>query len=390
MSKFIPYGRQIISEADIDAVTSVLRSDYLTQGPVLDQFEQAVADYCLVNHAVAVANATSALHLACLALDIGPGDLVWTVPNTFVASANCALYCGADIDFVDIDPDTGNLSVEALATKLATAPKIPSALIPVHFAGASCDMQAIHELAQRYHFKVIEDASHAIGGKYAEHPVGGCQFSDICIFSFHPVKIITTGEGGVLTTTNPDIARKLRLLRAHGISKDSNDFTQAAEGPWHYEQHVLGFNYRLTDIQAALGLSQLQQLDHFIAKRHSLVSSYKNRLKNNKDIEWLRTDKNTYSSHHLFVIKVPPAFRARIFQTLRAANIGVNVHYIPVHTQPYFRNLGFNQRDFPYAEQYYSQAITLPLHPALSEHDLDYICDILHQAIAKCKTTGAQ
>ena len=388
MSKFIPYGRQIISEADIDAVTSVLRSDFLTQGPVLNQFEQAIADYCQVNHAIAVANATSALHLACLALDIGPGDVVWTVPNTFVASANCALYCGADIDFVDIDPHTGNLSIEALTQKLATAPKTPAAIIPVHFAGASCDMQAIHTLAQRYNFKVIEDASHAIGGKYAERPVGGCQFSDICIFSFHPVKIITTGEGGVLTTVNPEIAQKLRLLRSHGITKNSNDFTQVAEGPWHYEQHALGFNYRLTDIQAALGLSQLQQLDHFVEKRHSLVANYKERLKDNQDIKLLNTADGVHSSHHLFIIKVATTFRASIFQALRAANIGVNVHYIPVHTQPYFRNLGFNPGDFPFAEQYYSQTITLPLHPSLTEDDQAYICDVLYQAIADCKATG--
>lgn len=377
----IPYGRQDITQDDIDAVSEVLASDFLTQGPLVPRFEQAIADVCKAHDAIAVTNATSALHLACLALDIGPGDLVWTVPNTFVASANCARYCGADIDFVDIDPTTGNLCPDALRQKLTSANHLPKVLIPVHFGGASCDMQTIADLVKPYGIRIIEDASHAIGARYQGEPVGNCLHSDICVFSFHPVKIITTGEGGMLTTNDVSLAERLRLLRSHGITRDTQQFSTPNDEPWYYEQQTLGFNCRMTDIQAALGLSQLKRLQAFITTRKIRVSRYQSLLAGIENVKPLTVEPASDSAWHLFVIQVPATSRRVIFEHLRAAGIGVNVHYIPVHTQPYYRQLGFKTGDFPQSEAYYAGAITLPLHPNLSDEQQLYIVEQLIVAL---------
>ena len=382
----IPYGRQDISEADIQVVVDVLRSDFLTQGPAVPAFEQAVADYCDTRHAIAVNSATSALHIACLALGVGPGDRVWTTPITFVASANCALYCGAQVDFVDIDPRTYNLSVERLAEKLEQAEKseyLPKVVIPVHLCGQPCDMAGIHALSQRYGFKIIEDASHAIGGKYKSEPIGNCRYSDITVFSFHPVKIITTAEGGLALTNDPKLANRMALLRSHGITRDPAQMTHASDGPWYYQQIDLGFNYRMTDMQAALGLSQMQRLDEFVARRHVLAKRYDERLAALPVvIPWQHPD--SYSGLHLYVIrlqhdKVVPIHR-QVFDTLRAEGIGVNLHYIPVHTQPYYQQMGFEQGDFPEAERYYAEAISLPMYPTMTEDQQDQIIAALSKA----------
>lgn len=373
MNTIIPYGRQDISDADIQAVVDVLRSDYLTQGPVVPAFENAVASYCSAQYAVAVNSATSALHLACLALGVGDGDIVWTSPITFVASANCALYCGAKIDFVDIDSLTYNMSVECLAEKLAQAEAtgtLPKVVIPVHLCGQSCDMIRIHALSQRYGFKIIEDASHAIGGKYRSEPIGNCRYSDITVFSFHPVKIITTGEGGMAVTNDSSLAKSMQLLRSHGITRDVGEMTHAPDGPWYYQQIDLGYNYRMTDIQAALGLSQMHRLDDFVAKRHAIAEQYNDLLCNlSITIPWQHPD--AYSAYHLYVIRLSSQEthlnRRMVFDGLRAAGIGVNIHYIPVHTQPYYQKLGFNVRDFPVAETYYREAISLPMYSGLTD-----------------------
>ncbi len=379
MTISIPYGRHEISEADIQAVEDVLRSDFLTQGPVVPAFEKSVADYCGAKHAVAVNSATSALHLACLALGVSSGDWVWTSPITFVASANCALYCGAQVDFVDIDPHTYNLSVQCLADKLALAEqqhRLPKVVIPVHLCGQSCDMVGIYILAQRYGFKIIEDASHAIGGKYQDQPIGNCSYSDITVFSFHPVKIITTGEGGMALTNDPQLANRMQLLRSHGITRDAKQMTHESEGPWYYQQIDLGYNYRITDIQAALGLSQMQKLDEFVAKRHLLANRY-NRLLATLPVllPWQHSD--TFSSFHLYVIRLrlPEIAKTHreVFESLRANHIGVNLHYIPVYRQPYYELLGFKIGDCPEAEQYYAEVISLPLYPTLSEAQQDKI-----------------
>jgi UDP-4-amino-4,6-dideoxy-N-acetyl-beta-L-altrosamine transaminase len=379
----IPYGRQDISQADIDAVVEVLQSDWLTQGPVVPAFEKSVTDYCGAQHAVAVNSATSALHLACLALGLEPGDRLWTSPNTFVASANCGRYCGAAVDFVDIDPRTYNLSVEALATKLEAAERtgqLPKILVPVHFAGQSCDMAAIRALGDRYGFRIIEDASHAIGGRYQGAPIGGCHHADITVFSFHPVKIITTGEGGMALTNSPDLAERMRRLRSHGIVRDAA--AQACEGPWYYEQIELGFNYRMTDMQAALGLSQMVRLDAFVARRHTLADRYDQLLEGLPLRRPFRAPAS-YLAFHLYVIVLDNVqHRRAVFETLRAADIGVNVHYIPVHLQPDYRRLGFAPGDCPVAEDYYSRAITLPLYPMLSEADQDQVVAVLREALA--------
>lgn len=375
----IPYGRQRISTEDIDAVVDVLSSDFLTQGPQVPAFEQAIANYCQAPHAVALSSATAALHVACLALNVGTNDLVWTVPNTFVASANCARYCGAQIDFVDIDPTTGNLCVQALAAKLEHAQqqgKLPKVIIPVHFAGASCDMQAIAALTQPLGIHIIEDASHAIGGRYQALPVGACTYSDFTVFSFHPVKIITTGEGGVLTTRNQALAERAQELRSHGITRDPARMESKTPEPWYYEQQELGFNYRMTDIQAALGLSQLSNLDAFVRTRNELAATYRAAF-SQTNVAFLNVPEHVYSSYHLFVIQVPAEHRLETFNALRAASIGVNVHYIPVHWQPDYKQLGFHRGQFPQAEQYYSQAISLPLYADLSEHDQTYVIDQL-------------
>ena len=369
----IPYGRQEITPADIDAVVGVLRSDFLTQGPMVPRFEQSVALYCGTKYAIAVNSATSALHIACLALDVGPGDLVWTSSITFVASANCARYCGADVDFVDIDSRTYNMSVASLTEKLvraAAAGRLPKVVIPVHLCGQPCEMEAIHSLSQRYGFHIIEDASHAIGGRYQGEPIGIGRYSDVTVFSFHPVKIITTGEGGMALTNDPELAKRMACLRSHGITRDTAEMTQPPDGPWYYQQVELGFNYRMTDLQAALGLSQRQRLDEYVAKRHVIAARYDELLKDLPvTTPWQHAD--SYSGFHLYVIRLQlndiKISHQEVFECLRAAGIGVNLHYIPVYRQPYYARLGFNQADFTQAENYYAEAISLPMYPGLRE-----------------------
>lgn len=371
----IPYGRQSISEDDIAAVVDVLRSDFITQGPRIEFFERVVADYCGVGHAVAVSNGTAALHLACLAANLGPGDTLWTSPNTFVASANCALYCGANVDFVDIDPLTYNLSVDALETKLeaaAATATLPSVVIPVHFAGLSCDMERIGALAQRYGFTVIEDASHAIGGRYRDRPVGSCEFSSMATFSFHPVKIVTTGEGGMVVTNDDELAERLRTLRTHGITRDPQRMGGADDAPWYYELIELGYNYRITDIQAALGASQMTRINEFVDRRHERAERYI-RLLDELPVRCQQLSADARSAYHLFVIELERHDRAKVFAAMREADIGVNVHYIPVHLQPLYRERGFNRGDFLNAEAYYERAITLPLYPDFTEEEQDEV-----------------
>jgi UDP-4-amino-4,6-dideoxy-N-acetyl-beta-L-altrosamine transaminase len=381
----IPYGRQSIDQSDIDAVVGVLRSDHLTQGPAVPAFESAVASTCGAGHAVAMNSATSALHLACLALGVGEGDLVWTSPITFVASANCARYCGASVDFVDIDPATYNLSPVALARKLEEAEKadrLPKVVIPVHMCGQSCDMAAIRALGQRYGFRIIEDASHAIGGKYQGMPVGGCRFSDITVFSFHPVKIITTGEGGMGVTNDAGLADTMRRLRSHGITREADEMTHPPDGPWYYQQLDLGFNYRMTDIQAALGTSQMEKLEEFVSARTSLARRYDTLL---SELPLLvpRQHPDALSAWHLYVIRLDLAAckdsHAGIFQKLRGAGIGVNLHYIPVYLQPYYQRLGFHQGHCPEAERYYAEAVSLPMYSGLTEAQQDKVVDTLQR-----------
>lgn len=392
----IPYGRQDISAEDIDAVRDVLTSDWLTQGQAGPRFEQALATYCGSAHGIAVSNATAALHIACLALDLGPGDILWTVPNTFVASANCALYCGASVDFVDIDPRTYNMSVAALTEKLAQAEAaggLPKVVVPVHFAGQSCEMVAIRALADRYGFHIIEDASHAVGGDYRGRKVGDGALSDVTVFSFHPVKIITTGEGGMLMTNAPKLAERLSYLRTHGIVRPMQSPAQADEqrsnedqhGPWMYEQIELGLNYRMTDIQAALGSSQLNRLDAFVARRRQLAARYDALLAQLPvTCPWQHPDTN--SAWHLYVIRLRrnelKLSRRQVFEALRAAGIGVNVHYIPVHTQPYYQRLGFKAGMFPEAESYYQDAITLPLFSKMTDAEQDTVVAALTKILA--------
>ncbi|MES2510093.1 MAG: UDP-4-amino-4,6-dideoxy-N-acetyl-beta-L-altrosamine transaminase [Pseudomonadota bacterium] len=369
----MPYGRQDIVQADIDAVTEVLRSDFLTQGPLVPMFEKAVSDYCGAYRAVAVNSATSALHIACLALGVGPGDLVWTTPITFVASANCARYCGAEVDFVDIDPQTYNLSAVRLAEKLERARvsgKLPKVVIPVHLCGQPCDLEAIHALSVEYGFRVIEDASHAIGGRYKNEPIGNCRYSDITVFSFHPVKIITTGEGGMALTNDPVLANRMVRLRSHGITRDPAEMTHAPDGPWYYQQIELGFNYRMTDIQAALGVSQMKRLDQLVSKRHALAQNYDRLLQDFPVIApWQHAD--SYSGLHLYVVRLDlasiNASHREVFERLRVAGIGVNLHYIPVYHHPFYAEAGFKAGDFPESERYYGEAISLPMYPALTE-----------------------
>jgi len=382
----IPYGKQEISLRDIDAVVEVLKSDFLTQGPQVPLFEKTVAEYCGVELGVAFNSATSALHIACLALNLGAGDWLWTSPNTFVASANCGLYCGAQIDFVDIDPQTYNLCVVALEQKLVEAKtknKLPKIVIPVHFAGQSCDMKRIHELSQQYGFKIIEDAAHAIGGKYRGQSVGNCRYSDITVFSFHPVKIITTAEGGLATTNQAELAEKMQLLRSHGITRNPDLMTKN-DGGWYYEQIDLGFNYRMTELQAALGVSQMQRLDDFVAIRHQLQQRYDTLL---KDLPLItpHQDKDSYSALHLYPIQLEldkmTKTHSQVFDELRQNDLGVNLHYIPVHTQPYYQNMGFRQGDFPNAERYYSREISIPLFQGLNFEMQDQVVDIIKKVL---------
>lgn len=384
----IPYGRQDITQADIEAVVAVLQSDFLTQGPMVPRFEQAVAAYCGVAHAVAVNSATSALHIACLALGLGPGDRLWTSSITFVASANCGLYCGAQVDFVDIDPRSYNLSVTALEHKLIAAERagtLPKVLVAVHLCGQPCEMAAIHALSQRYGFRIIEDASHAIGGRYQGEPIGSCSYSDITVFSFHPVKIITTAEGGMALTNDAALAERMELLRSHGITRDPALMTHEPDGPWYYQQVALGFNYRMTDLQAALGGSQLERLDRYVQRRHELAQRYNQLLQPLPvTIPWQHPD--SYSGLHLYVIRLQldriAKSHRQVFEALRAAGIGVNLHYIPVHTQPYYRQRGFNHGDFPEAERYYAEAISLPLFATMTEQQQDQVVAALVEALA--------
>ena len=387
MKVMIPYGRQEINQADIDAVVAVLRSDFLTQGPAVPAFENAVASYCGVQHAVAVNSATSALHIACLALGVGKGDVVWTTPITFVASANCALYCGATVDFVDIDPLTYNLSVDRLAEKLAQAAqtgKLPKVVIPVHLCGQACDMAGIYTLGQRYGFKIIEDASHAIGGKYQGKPIGNCRYSEITVFSFHPVKIITTGEGGMAVTNESALASQMALLRSHGITRDEAQMTHAPDGPWYYQQIELGYNYRMTDIQAALGLSQMKRLDEFVTQRHRIACRYDTLLAGLPLVlPWQKMVE--YSGLHLYVVRLKlnniHKSHSEVFRALRKAGLGVNLHYIPVYRQPYFERMGFKNWYCPEAEQYYAEAISLPIFTGMTDAQQYQVVSAVQDAV---------
>ncbi|UXZ95004.1 UDP-4-amino-4,6-dideoxy-N-acetyl-beta-L-altrosamine transaminase [Pseudomonas phytophila] len=383
----IPYGRQDITQADIDAVVGVLQSDFLTQGPMVPKFEGMIADYCNAKHALAVNSATSALHIACLALGLGPGDLLWTTPVTFVASANCGLYCGARVDFVDIDPRTYNLDVEALEHKLLEAQRndqLPKVLVAVHLCGQPCDMERIHALSQQFGFRVIEDASHAIGGKYQGLPIGNCRYSDITVFSFHPVKIITTAEGGMVTTNNAQLAQKMGLLRSHGITRDPEQMTHDADGPWYYQQIDLGFNYRMTELQAALGVSQMGRLDDYVARRHELAARYRELLAHLPvTLPWQHPE--SYSGLHLFVIRLQldklAVTHRQVFESLRAQSIGVNLHYIPVHTQPYFAAMGFAPDAFPESQKYYREAISIPMFQTMTFDQQDEVVAALNKAL---------
>lgn len=376
----IPYGRQHITQADIDAVTEVLQSDFLTQGPAVPAFEKRLCELTTAQHAIAVNSATSALHLACLALGVGTGSRVWTSPISFVASANCARYCSADVDFVDVEPDSGNMAIDKLRQKLEQARSsdtLPQVVIAVHLAGASCDMQQIHYLANEFGFAVIEDASHAVGASYLDDAVGCCRYSDITVFSFHPVKIITTAEGGMALTNNAELADKMRLLRSHGISRDESQMTEPSHGSWYYQQLQLGFNYRMTDIQAALGLSQSRRLLPIIQKRQLLAANY-HRLLADLPLSLPQLDDINISAWHLFIIRLDDKTKRKaVFDGMREAGIGVNVHYIPIHTQPYYQQLGFDWGDFPVAEDFYERIISLPMFPELTGEQQQYVADTL-------------
>ena len=383
----IRYGQQDITQDDIDSVVAVLKSINLTQGPKIPQFEQSVQCHTGARHAIAVNSATSALHIACLALGLGTGDWLWTSPNTFVASANCALYCGAQVDFVDIDPRTYNICPFRLEEKLRVAEKngrLPKIVVPVHLTGQPCDMSAIHSLSQKYGFKIIEDASHAIGGRYKGEPIGNCRYSDITVFSFHPVKIITTAEGGMALTNDDEVATRMGLLRSHGITREPSLMTHAMDGPWYYQQVALGFNYRMTDLQAALGVSQMTRLTQYVARRHEIAERYSELLADLPlTLPWQHPD--GYSAYHLYVIRLRLDQLTRshleVFESLRAKDIMVNLHYIPVHTQPYYQAMGFKPGDFPESERYYREAISIPMHPTLTDDDLQIVANSLREAV---------
>ena len=383
----IPYGKQNISKEDIDQVKSVLKSDFLTQGPLVPKFEKEVRDKYGANFSYAFNSATSALHIACLSLGVGKGDTVWTSPVTYVASSNCALYCGANVDFVDIDPNTFNISIEKLEEKLEEAKlanSLPKVLIPVHLGGEPCNMLAINKLSKKYGFKIIEDASHAIGSKFAGKHIGDCSYSDIVVFSFHPVKIITTGEGGMALTNKKSIAKKLDILRTHGVTRNEADMTKEPDGPWYYQQLALGYNYRMNDISAALGISQLRRIDSFIEKRHQIAKKYDEAFED-LPLQAQFRDKSNFSALHLYIIclniETLKKSHLNIFEELRNKGIGVNIHYIPVHTQPYYESLGFNYGDFPESEKYYNRAISLPIFPDLNDKQLQEVISTIKSTI---------
>ncbi len=383
----IPYGQQSISEEDIQAVVDVLRSGTLTQGPAISAFENAVCSYTGVLHGVAVNSGTAALHIACRALGLGPGDKLWTTPITFVASANCALYCGAEVDFVDIDPRTWNLSLNSLEQKLEQAERsgeLPKIVVPVHLCGLPCDMEAISILSKRYGFHIVEDACHAIGGNFKGEPIGNCRYSDVTVFSFHPVKNIATGEGGMAVTNREDVAEKMKLLRSHGITRDPDQMTHEPDGPWYYQQIGLGYNYRMTDIQAALGVSQLKRLDRFIGRRHELANRY-NKLFSDLPVQLQYHPKGYYSGMHLYVVRLQlermEKTHREVFEKLRESGIGVNLHYIPIHYQPWYQAMGFTKGIFPQAESYYQGAISLPLFPDLRDEQCDTIVDSFRRIV---------
>lgn len=390
MTSVIPYGKQHITDDDVEAVIKVLRSDFLTQGPVVPAFEKVIQKYCNIKHAIAVNSATSAIHISLLALGVSNNDYVWTSPITFVASANAALYCGAKVDFVDVDPLTYNLCPKALEAKLEQASKdgtLPKVVIPVHLAGQSCDMKAIYELSLKFNFYIVEDASHAIGGQYQGKAIGSCNYSDISVFSFHPVKIITTAEGGVAVTKSKKLASRLSLFRSHGITRDQNLMTCQNEGAWYYEQIELGYNYRMTDIQAALGISQMQRLDDYVKRRHEIANYYNFYL---KDLPLIcpYQDLSCFSSFHLYIVridldKVTPLTHRVIFDLLRNEGILVNLHYIPVYLQPYYQKMGFQKGDFPNSEKYYSTALSLPIYPTMSQNQQDQVVNIIKKLIKK-------
>lgn len=381
----IPYGRQSIAETDIAAVIDVLRSDFLTQGPCVPQFENTLCALTGAQHAVVVNSATSALHIACLALGVQAGDMVWTSPVTFVASANCAIYCGASIDFVDIDPKTWTMSATALAEKITAYQRegraLPKVIIPVHLSGQSADMESIRAITAPYGIRIIEDASHAIGACTPTGPVGNCALSDITVFSFHPVKIITTGEGGAALTNDVETARRMHLLRSHGITRDPEDMLQTIDGLWYYEQISLGFNYRMTDVAAALGLSQCSQLERFIQQRNAIAERYQ-LMSSNSLISFQTVPAKNLSARHLFIIRVPASRHKLVFNALRNAKIGVNLHYIPVYRQPYYRAMGFDAAAYPESEKYYSEAMSLPIYPDLTNEQQDYVCEAVHGALS--------
>jgi UDP-4-amino-4,6-dideoxy-N-acetyl-beta-L-altrosamine transaminase len=383
----IPYGKQDITQSDIDAVIDVLKSDFLTQGPQVPAFEDALKVHTGAHYALAVNSATSALHIACLALGLGKGDKLWTTPVTFVASANCGLYCGAEVDFVDIDPQTYNMSISALEAKLIQAKatdSLPKVIVPVHLCGQSCDMKAIHALSQEYGFKVIEDASHAIGGRYFDNPIGNCEYSDITVFSFHPVKIVTTAEGGAVMTNSKELADKMALYRSHGITRDETQMQNESHGGWYYEQIDLGYNYRMTELQAALGVTQMTRLNEFVSARHKLAARY-NQVLAELPITLPYQLEDTYSGLHLYVIRLQleqiTKTHREVFEALREQGIGVNLHYIPVHTQPYYQNMGFKFGDFPESERYYQEAISLPMFHVMTEEQQDTVIHVLSNVL---------
>lgn len=384
---FVPYGQQSISQADIDAVVSVMQSDFLTQGPKVPEFESVIANFCEAKYASAVNSATSALHLACLSLGLGQGDWLWTTPISFVASANCGLYCGAKVDFVDIDSETYNLSIPKLEHRLIQAKldgRLPKVLVAVHLAGQSCDMESIARLSHEYGFSVIEDASHAIGGRYQGKPVGCCEYSDLTIFSFHPVKIVTTAEGGVVVTNSAELDGKVKLLRSHGVTRDQDLMTREPDGAWYYQQVDLGFNYRMTELQAALGISQMKSLESFVTRRHQLAHRYNQRL-SGLPIKLPNQHIDSYSGMHLYIIRLKLSYISKthqqVFEELRSEGIGVNLHYIPIHTQPYYQNMGFKYGDFPEAEEYYREAISIPLFHGMSDEQQEYVIEALYKVL---------